>query len=299
MDFKEILKNKFTNVLFDEPMKKHTTFKIGGNADIFLSATSVNEVIEAVRLCEELKKPYYIIGNGSNILVGDGGFRGAIIQIFKNMSNIETYGNIIRAEGGALLSSVSKKALEMELSGLEFAAGIPGTVGGGVCMNAGAYGGEMKDVISKVKILKNGSVSKISNEESSFEYRNSRIMKENAVVLETEIILQKGNAEEIKEKMITFARLRNEKQPLEFPSAGSTFKRPEGHFAGKLIMDSGLKGYCEGAAAISEKHCGFIINKGGATARDVIKLIEHVKETVNNKFGVKLEPEIKFIGEFL
>jgi len=298
LDFKNAFKDKFANVLFDEPMKKHTTFKIGGNADVFLAPENIEEVILSIDLCKKFELPFYIIGNGSNLLVGDGGFSGVIIQIFKNMGNIEVCGNVIKAEGGALLSSVSKKALTAELFGLEFASGIPGTVGGAVCMNAGAYGGEMKDVISKVTVLKNGSIFELSNDEAGFQYRNSRILKEGAIVLGTEIILQKGNADEIKEKMLEFNRLRSEKQPLEFPSAGSTFKRPEGYFAGKLIMDSGLKGYSVGGAAVSEKHCGFVVNKGNATAKDVLTLIEDVKKIVNDKFGVMLEPEIRLIGNF-
>ncbi len=292
LELKNAFKNKFANVLFDEPMKKHTTFKIGGNADVFIIPNDSGEIIDAIKLCEEFKAPFYIIGNGSNILVGDGGINGVVIQIFKNMGNIGVNGNIIKAEGGALLSLVSRKALEEGLTGLEFASGIPGTVGGGVCMNAGAYGGEMKDIISKVVVLKNGEILELSNEESEFEYRNS------CILLEAEMVLQKGKADEIKEKMFEFNRLRSEKQPLEFPSAGSAFKRPEGYFAGKLIMDSGLRGYSVGGASVSEKHCGFIINKGNATAKDVITLIDDVKRIVNDKFGVMLKPEIRFIGNF-
>ena len=298
LELKNAFKNKFANVLFDEPMKKHTTFKIGGNADVFIIPNDSGEIIDAIKLCEEFKAPFYIIGNGSNILVGDGGINGVVIQIFKNMGNIGVNGNIIKAEGGALLSLISRKALEEGLTGLEFASGIPGTVGGGVCMNAGAYGGEMKDIISKVVVLKNGEILELSNEESEFEYRNSCILKNGMIVLEAEMVLQKGKADEIKEKMFEFNRLRSEKQPLEFPSAGSAFKRPEGYFAGKLIMDSGLRGYSVGGASVSEKHCGFIINKGNATAKDVITLIEDVKRIVNDKFGVMLKPEIRFIGNF-
>ena len=298
LELKNAFKNKFANVLFDEPMKKHTTFKIGGNADVFIIPNDSGEIIDAIKLCEEFKAPFYIIGNGSNIHVGDGGINGVVIQIFKNMGNIGVNGNIIKAEGGALLSLISRKALEEGLTGLEFASGIPGTVGGGVCMNAGAYGGEMKDIISKVVVLKNGEILELSNEESEFEYRNSCILKNGMIVLEAEMVLQKGKADEIKEKMFEFNRLRSEKQPLEFPSAGSAFKRPEGYFAGKLIMDSGLRGYSVGGASVSEKHCGFIINKGNATAKDVITLIEDVKRIVNDKFGVMLKPEIRFIGNF-
>jgi len=297
-DFKNCFIGNFESVFFDEPMKKHTTFKIGGNADVFVVPKDIDEVKKVISLCKELRIPYYIIGNGSNILVGDKGFRGVIIQIFKNLDNIKVHENIIEAQSGASLTLVSKKALDFSLCGFEFAAGIPGTIGGGVCMNAGAYGGEMKDVVSKVTVFKDGNIFELSNQDACFEYRNSRILKERMIVLSVEISLKSGNAEEIKEKMTQFNRLRNEKQPLDFPSAGSTFKRPEGYFAGKLIMDSGLKGYTVGGASISEKHCGFVINKNDAKAKDVITLIENVKNIVNDKFGVILEPEIRFIGEF-
>ncbi len=297
-DFRNIFKEFSNNVLFNEPMKKHTTFKIGGNADVFITPKSADEIKKTVSLCKEFNVPYYIIGNGSNILVGDKGFRGVIVQIFKNLSGVNICDNTIKAQSGAFLSAVSKMAFENKLSGLEFASGIPGTVGGGICMNAGAYGGEIKDVVRKVTVLKDNKIVEISKDEACFEYRNSRILKENMIVIEAEIVLEKGNADEIKEKMITFNKLRNEKQPLNFPSAGSTFKRPKGYFAGKLIMDSGLSGYSVGGACISEKHCGFVINKQDATAKDVITLIENVKNIVNDKFGVILEPEIRFIGEF-
>jgi len=295
--FKDNFKNNFNNVLFDEPMKKHTTFKVGGNADVFVMPESFDEVRKSVSLCEDLDIPYYVIGNGSNIIVGDGGFRGVIIQIFKSLNNIKSFDNIIRAESGALLSMVSKNALNFSLSGLEFASGIPGTVGGGVCMNAGAYGGEMKDVVTKITVLKDNDILEISNDDAGFEYRNSHMLKENMIVLCAEFSLEKGNPYEIKQKMAELNKMRNEKQPLEFPSAGSTFKRPEGYFAGKLIMDAGLRGYSVGDAAVSEKHCGFVINKGNASAKDILTLIEHIKNVVNCKFGVTLETEIRIIGE--
>lgn len=297
-DFKNYFVKNFETVFFDEPMKKHTTFKIGGNADIFVVPKNIDEIKKVISLCKEQSIPYYVIGNGSNILVGDKGFKGVIIQVFKNWSDINICENIIQAQSGASLTSVSKKALDFSLNGLEFAAGIPGTVGGGVCMNAGAYGGEMKDVVSKITVLKDDKVLELSNQDACFEYRNSRILKEKMIVLSVEFSLENGNFQEIKEKMTQFNRLRSEKQPIDFPSAGSTFKRPEGHFAGKLIMDSGLRGYTVGGASISEKHCGFVINKNNAKAKDVVTLIEDVKNIVNDKFGVVLEPEIRFIGEF-
>ena len=298
MDLKNKFKNNLENVLFDEPMKKHTTFKIGGNADIFIAPKNIDEVKKSISLCKELNVPFYVIGNGSNLLVSDKGFRGAIIQIFKNMSKIEVNGNIIKAEAGAFLTTVSKTALENNLTGLEFAGGIPGTIGGGISMNAGAYGGELKDVVKKVTVLKNDEVIELSNEDACFEYRNSKILKEKMIVLETELVLEKGDFQQIKTKMTEFNKSRSEKQPLEFPSAGSTFKRPEGYFAGKLVMDAGLRGYTVGGAMVSEKHCGFVVNKGSATAKDVITLMEDVKNIVNDKFGVILEPEVRIIGEF-
>ncbi len=297
-NFRSIFENQFQNVLFDEPMKKHTTFRIGGNADVFVVPKSVGEVEKAVGICKKEDIPFYVIGNGSNVLVGDGGFRGVIIQLFKNFGNVEVFENVIKADSGALLTAVSKKALECSLSGLEFAAGIPGTVGGGVCMNAGAYGGELKDVVQKITVLHDGKVFDISSEDACFEYRNSKILKEKMLVISTEMCLEKGVYSEIKEKMNEFNKMRTEKQPLEFPSAGSTFKRPEGYFAGKLIMDSGLRGYSVGDAVVSEKHCGFVINKGNASAKDVLTLINNVKEIVFEKFGVVLEPEVRVIGEF-
>ena len=296
MDLKNKFKNNLENVLFDEPMKKHTTFKIGGNADIFIAPKNIDEVKKSISLCKELNVPFYVIGNGSNLLVSDKGFRGAIIQIFKNMSKIEVNGNIIKAEAGAFLTTVSKTALENNLTGLEFAGGIPGTIGGGISMNAGAYGGELKDVVKKVTVLKNDEVIELSNEDACFEYRNSKILKEK--MIETELVLEKGDFQQIKTKMTEFNKSRSEKQPLEFPSAGSTFKRPEGYFAGKLVMDAGLRGYTVGGAMVSEKHCGFVVNKGSATAKDVITLMEDVKNIVNDKFGVILEPEVRIIGEF-
>ncbi len=285
------------NVLLDEPMGKHTTFRIGGNADIFVTPQGIEGVCRAVRLAEESGLPYYFIGNGSNLLVRDKGFRGIIIQIYKGLSYINAEDNIIRAGAGALLSSVAKKALDCSLTGMECLSGIPGTVGGAVCMNAGAYGGEIKDIFVSAKVLVNGNVETIDNASSQFGYRTSSIMREGMTVLEAVFELEKGNYEDIKAKMAELAQQRNSKQPVELPSAGSTFKRPEGYFAGKLIDDSGLRGYSVGQAQVSPKHCGFVVNNGGATAGEVIELIDHVRKTVYDKFGVMLEPEVRIIGE--
>lgn len=285
------------NVFINEPMSKHTTFKIGGPADYFVTPDSVDGIKAAIDIARENNINYYIIGNGSNLLVQDKGYRGIIIQIFKNFSKITVENNVITCLGGALLSAVSKEALNHSLTGMEFASGIPGTIGGAVCMNAGAYGGEMKQIVAKSLVLKDGEIFEISNEESDFGYRHSRIMDEGMIVLEVTIRLEKGIQTEIKEQMAEYTRQRTTKQPLEYPSAGSTFKRPAGYFAGKLIDDCGLRGYTVGGAQVSEKHCGFVINKNNATANDVLTLMQNVNSTVMSKFGVPLEPEVRIIGE--
>lgn len=287
------------NVLFDEPMKKHTTFRIGGNADCFVIPKTKEQIQAVVRLCESKKVPYYFLGNGSNLLVSDQGYRGVIINIYKNQNHINIEGNRITAQAGALLSKIAKEALNASLTGFEFAAGIPGTLGGAVVMNAGAYGGEMKQVLVSAKVLsREGEILTLTNEELKLGYRTSVIPGGGYLVLEALLELKPGDKEEIKSRMDDLAVRRSSKQPLEFPSAGSTFKRPEGYFAGKLIMDSGLRGYSVGDAAVSEKHCGFVINKGSATAKEVLGLIRHVQEEVFRQFGVKMETEVKMLGDF-
>ncbi len=285
-------------ILYNELMKNHTSFKIGGAADKVIMPETENELIEAVKDCEKEKVNYYVMGNGSNILVRDGGIRGTVIIIEKNLSHINIEGNKIRVQSGALLSKLSKRALEHSLKGLEFAGGIPGTVGGAITMNAGAYGGEMKDVVSKVKVLdKEGKIVEYSGEEMNFRYRGSRVQDQGLIVLEVEMELKEGNYDEIKEKMNDLTRRRKTKQPLEYPSAGSTFKRPEGYYAGKLIQDSGLKGLRHGGAQVSEKHSGFIINAENASSEDVENLIKVIQKIVKDKYNVTLEPELKVIGE--
>ena len=286
-------------VFTDEPMKQHTTFKIGGPADYFLVPESGEEAGEIIKICKQTDIPYFILGNGSNLLVGDGGYRGAVIQIYRNMSAVTTEGTIITAQAGALLSSVAAVAKNASLTGCEFAGGIPGTVGGAAVMNAGAYGGEMKDVLVEVTVMDaDGNIFTIPAEKLELGYRTSIIKKAGYIVLEAKIRLEEGNQEAIRERMKELTIQRTTKQPLEFPSAGSTFKRPEGYFAGKLVMDSGLRGYQVGGARVSEKHCGFVINAGGATAKDVRTLMENVRDIVYKKYGVTLEPEVKFLGEF-
>ena len=286
-------------VLTNEPMKKHTTFRIGGEADFFAVPTTKEEVKAIVAVCKELQVPYYILGNGSNLLVSDEGYRGVIIQLYKEMSEIRVDGDVIRAQAGASLAKIANTALAAELTGFEFAAGIPGTIGGACVMNAGAYGGEMKDVLVEVTVLtQDGEIVTLLNSELELGYRTSVIAKKDYIVLEAVIRLQPGKAEEIKAIMDDLKEKRVSKQPLEFPSAGSTFKRPEGYFAGKLIQDAGLRGFAVGGAQVSEKHCGFVINAGGATAKDVNELMKQVSAKVEEQFGVVLEPEVKRLGEF-
>ena len=287
------------NVRLHEPMKKHTTFRIGGPADYYLCPHSTEELQKILQICRENKLEFFILGNGSNLLVSDKGYRGVVIQLWKNFSDIETEDNTITVKAGALLSKVAAEALEESLTGMEFASGIPGTMGGAVMMNAGAYGGEMKDIIREVTFLtREGELLTLSKEEMNFGYRTSVVKEKGYVVISAELQLRKGDREEIRKVMDELKERRVTKQPLDMPSAGSTFKRPEGYFAGKLIMDAGLRGFSVGGAQISEKHCGFVVNKGDATAADVLGLIGEVQKRVQEKFGVALEPEVKFLGEF-
>lgn len=286
-------------VFTEEAMSQHTTFKIGGPADYFLMPDKGEDVGRVIKICKEKEIPYFILGNGSNLLVGDGGYRGAVIQIYRNMSSVTVEGNEITAQAGALLSAVAAAAKNASLTGFEFAGGIPGTIGGAVVMNAGAYGGEMKDVLTEVTVMNaEGDIFTLPTEELELGYRTSIIKTAGYIVLEAKIRLKEGDPEVIREIMKDLTIRRTTKQPLEYPSAGSTFKRPEGYFAGKLIMDSGLAGYQVGGAQVSEKHCGFVINAGGATARDVRTLMDNVRDIVYKKYGVTLEPEVKFLGEF-
>ena len=285
------------NVCQNEPMSKHTTFRIGGNADFFVTPNTTESLEAVINYVKSNNIPYYVIGNGSNLLVKDSGFRGVIIQLYKKFANITVNDNVITAQAGALLSTVAKTALNNSLTGMECLSGIPGTIGGAVCMNAGAYGGEMKDIVVETKVIHNGKIETISNKASDFGYRKSKIMSENMIVVETILSLEKGNKEDIQSKMSELLTQRTSKPPVELPSAGSTFKRPEGYFAAKLIDDSGLRGYSVGKAQVSPKHCGFVVNNGGATANDVLTLMHNVSNIVEDKFGVKLEPEVRIIGE--
>ena len=291
---KQIIPEKY--ILSNEPMKKHTTFRIGGPADIFAAPESIEEIEAVCRFAKEEGIPLFVLGNGSNLLVADDGMDGIVLQIYKNYSGIEVNGNELTVKAGTLLSSTSKAALNEELTGFEFAGGIPGTFGGAVVMNAGAYGGEMVQVLKEVKVLtKDGEIKTLKAEELELGYRTSNVLKNEYVVLEGVIALEKGNKEEIKAKMDEYALARKTKQPLEYPSAGSTFTRPEGYFAAALIDQCGLKGMTVGGAQVSEKHAGFVINRGGATCADVTALMAVIQRRVWEEKGVRLEPEIKMV----
>lgn len=283
----------------EEPLAKHTSFQIGGPADYFLLPEEEGQVADAIKLCKEEKMPFFILGKGSNLLVSDRGYRGVIIKLAGNFSRIEIEGNKVTAQSGASLHKMAERIAEKSLAGFEFASGIPGALGGAVTMNAGAYGGEMKDIICGATVLDTeGRIRQLNKDELRLGYRKSIIQEEHMVVLSASLLLKEGREEDIRAAMAELAKKRKEKQPLEYPSAGSTFKRPEGYFAGKLIMDSGLRGYSVGNAEVSEKHCGFVINKGGATALEVYTLIQDVIRIVYEKQGVRLEPEVRLLGEF-
>ena len=290
-------------ILENEPMKNHTTFRIGGPADVLVCPETEDGFIRGLGRCRRQKIPVYIIGNGSNLLVGDKGFRGVVFKICRNLdkTDIIEEDSVVRvhAGAGAMLAKLAKDVSAEGCGGFEFATGIPGTLGGAVAMNAGAYGGEMKDILKSVRAVDmEGNIREFSLEELELGYRTSRIQKEDWIVLSAEMVFEKGDAGAIMARVDELSRQRREKQPLEYPSAGSTFKRPEGYFAGKLIQDAGLKGYRVGDAMVSEKHSGFVINAGAATAEDVRRLMADVDGRVYEKFGVHLEPEVRLIGEF-
>ena len=286
------------SILIDEPMSRHTTFRVGGPADFFVTPKAKEEVRDVIRICKEAGMPYYIIGNGSNLLVSDAGYRGVIVQIYKEMNDVKVEGDLVKAQAGALLSGIAAKALGAELSGFEFASGIPGTIGGACVMNAGAYGGEMKDVLEFVTVLTGeGKIIELGRNELELGYRTSVIAKKGYIVLGAVLKLERGDGEKIKTYMDELKEKRVTKQPLEYPSAGSTFKRPEGYFAGKLIEDAGLRGFQVGGAQVSEKHCGFVINRDHATAADIMELMRQVQIRVKENSGVDLEPEVKRLGD--
>ena len=285
-------------VITNFPLKEHTTFKIGGVADLYVCPNNLMELINSLSILKENNVPYFLLGAGSNLLISDKGIRGAVIKLGEGFDYAHAKGDYILAGAGVSLAKLASEAKCAELTGLEFASGIPGSLGGALFMNAGAYGGEMKDVVTEVSFIdSDGTVKTVSCNECDFGYRKSIFSKGDKIIISAKLTLKKGNKEEISAKMRELNGKRKEKQPLEYPSAGSTFKRPEGHFAGSLIEQAGLKGYTLGGAQVSEKHAGFIINTGNATAKDVCELIEYVKKTVFEKFGVQLEPEVKITGE--
>ena len=286
-------------ILEQEPMKLHTTFRVGGPAKLFLRVESEAELQQILALMKTEGEDYYLIGNGSNLLISDKGYDGVMIQLSKDFAKVKVDGNHLYCEAGATLSAIARVALENSLTGFEFAAGIPGSLGGAIVMNAGAYGGEMKQVVESVRLMDNeGNIIIKSCDEMHFGYRHSILKEETYIVLGATICLKSGEYDQIKQQMDDLATQRREKQPLEYPSAGSTFKRPEGYFAGKLIQDAGLRGFQVGGAQVSEKHCGFVINKEQATASEIFNLIQEVRQRVANEFGVTLETEVICLGEF-
>ncbi len=299
IDFVHKLKEHITEgvVLEHEPMGRHTTFQVGGPADLFVEPGSREELRYVVEEARQAQVPFFVVGNGSNLLVSDDGFRGMILHIGKKLSHISSRGTVIEADAGVSLSRIAREAFDKSLTGMEFAAGIPGSLGGAVVMNAGAYGSEMKDVLTEVDVLTGqGRFMTISAKDLDLSYRHSCVEEKGYIVLGARMCLCRGDQHLIRDRMNELALARRQKQPLAYPSAGSTFKRPEGHFAGRLIQDAGLKGYTVGGAQVSEKHSGFVINRGGAEADEIAFLIRQVQKKVYRQSGVKLEPEVRFIG---
>ena len=286
-------------ILFHEPMSKQTTFRVGGEAACMIYVQTEEEIRKLVSYLNQIEEDYFMLGNGSNTLVGDKGYRGIIIKFGKQMEEIQVDGERMTIKAGALLPKVAVTAKEHGLTGLEFAAGIPGSIGGAIVMNAGAYDGEMKQIVESVRIIdRNGEILTLDNDAMEFGYRTSVVKDRPYIVLEVVLRLQPGDKEAIGARMEELAALRKSKQPLEYPSAGSTFKRPEGYYAGKLIMDAGMRGYRIGGAQVSDKHCGFIVNVNKATAADIKEVIEEVQERVKKRFHVSLEPEVILLGDF-
>ena len=287
------------DILKNEPMCRHTTFCVGGEAEAFLRIRNKEQMEKLIPYFKLAELPYFVIGNGSNLLVGDKGYHGIILYLGDGMDQIQVDGNRVTILAGCLMSRIAREACEHALTGFEFASGIPGSIGGGVVMNAGAYDGELGQIVTKVWVMnEEGEILVLNNQDMEFGYRTSVIKKRPFIVVQVEMELQPGNQEEIAAKMTELNRRRRDKQPLQYPSAGSTFKRPQGYFAGKLIMDAGLRGYSIGGACVSEKHCGFIINKNHASAADVAEVICEVQERVKEKFGVTLETEVILLGDF-
>lgn len=300
MDYTVFENGDFGEVLFNEEMKKHTTFEIGGPCDVMLIPEKEDQVVNALRVIKEKGFSYMVIGNGSNLLISDKGLRKVIIKLGEAFSDLKIEGEKLTVQAGAELSKVAKDSIEKNLAGMEYVSGIPGNIGGAITMNAGAYGGEMKDIVESVKVLgQDLQIHTYSNEEMHFSYRHSRVQEEDLIVLEVVLSLKEGNPDEIKELYDSLTERREDKQPLEYASAGSTFKRPEGYYAGKLIDDAGLRGYRYKNAMVSEKHCGFVINVGGSTCEEVLHVIHHIQKEIYDKYRVELQPEVKILGEEL
>lgn len=298
MDYKIFENGNYGEVRFSEEMKNHTTFEIGGPCDVMIIPENKEQVLNTLKTIKEHGFSYMVIGNGSNLLVSDKGLRMAIIKLGEAFSQIKIEGEKVYAQAGAELAEVAKASIEEGLAGMEYVSGIPGNIGGAITMNAGAYGGEMKDIVGTVTCLgQDLEIRTYTNEDMHFSYRHSRVQEENLIVLEVELALEKGNQEEIDELYHSLTQRREEKQPLEYASAGSTFKRPEGYYAGKLIDDAGLRGYKHNNAMVSEKHCGFVINTGGAACDDVLYVIRHIQKEIYDKYRVKLQTEVKILGE--
>ncbi|MDR2889928.1 MAG: UDP-N-acetylmuramate dehydrogenase [Lachnospiraceae bacterium] len=287
------------DIFSNELLRGHTTFRVGGEAELFIKISNQDQLVKLIPFFNRLEIDYFILGNGSNVLVSDNGYQGVILQIGEHMSEVTVNGNIITAQAGVLLSKLAAIACEHGLTGMEFASGIPGTVGGGIMMNAGAYDGEMAQITQSVVIMnKAGELMELNHDTMEFGYRTSVVKNRPYIVMEVTLALTVGNKEDIKAKMEQLARQRREKQPLEYASAGSTFKRPHGHYAGKLIMDAGLRGFSIGGACVSEKHCGFVVNRGNATATDILEVIKEIQDRVYDRFDVTLEPEVICLGDF-
>jgi len=287
------------NLFLKEPMDTHTTFRTGGEADCLVEIENAEQLSKLQNYLRQLDISFFILGNGSNLLVGDGGYAGVVLHIGRHMAAVRIEGNQVTAQAGALMSRVSKAACDNSLSGLEFASGIPGTIGGGVVMNAGAYGGELKQIVTSVQVLdREGNLLKLDNDTMEFGYRTSVIKRYPFIVTEVTMALERDGKDAVKARMEALSVKRREKQPLEYPSAGSTFKRPEGHYAGELIMNAGLAGFQIGGARVSEKHCGFVINTGNASSSDILAVIKEVRKVVKEQFNVDLEPEVVILGKF-
>jgi len=287
------------NIILNEPMSRHTTFRVGGEAACLIKVPNSEVLSKLILFLEQTGHEYFLIGNGSNLLVSDNGYDGIILKLEDRFEKIHTDGMKIIAGAAASLSQVAKRAMEEGLQGMEFASGIPGTLGGAIVMNAGAYDGEMKQIVKEVNVMDQaGNILTLNNETMEFGYRSSVIRNRPFIVLSAVLTLEEGDKEQIKQKIKVLAEKRREKQPLEYASAGSTFKRPEGYFAGKLIMEAGLRGFSIGGAKVSDKHCGFIVNTGNATAQDIFEVIQEVQERVKEQFGILLEPEVIRLGRF-